>query len=425
VDATRKFVVQKVHSWRGKYPRVFCLAETGFSTLDPKNFTVTNTWKYSEIMALTASEGDPKEFVIVLPKEGGMLGKKSMSLKFVCEYRSYLLSELQKMRGAGAAGRAPRILCSKMTRHDNRRECLLEATVSSLLQWAPDGTLLSTYDYKDVEKVIMLSDEAGFAVYSLGRGKLFLTPEKKELVGSMRAAAAAIGVNIHLSSKAMTLDEFQAERAQYGVSSLPALAEYRVNKLSARYTEPVARKLITNQESLVERDSKTFSVVSSRSLRSIFALVRYWDEPQKMGIEFVDGFSRHYLCADRDAAIASILDAARAAGNGRIGVNATVDSGGLRVMPRCADPGIDMQAALMRRLPPLERREKGDAAEFTQDLVQGASELIANVRAVGAVVVPSPSLSQHGALGWVGCARARVRVCGLCVCVSSKRSVGV
>ena len=55
--------------------------------------------------------------------------------------------------------------------------------------------------------------------------------------------------------------------------------------------------------------------------------------------------------ADMNAA-KQALDAARAAGNRRISVNATTDSGGLRLMPRCADPGVDMEAASMKRISP-------------------------------------------------------------------------
>ena len=52
VSAVSKFLALKMHNWRGQYQRVFSFGENMFQTLDPATFSVTNAWKYDDIIAL-------------------------------------------------------------------------------------------------------------------------------------------------------------------------------------------------------------------------------------------------------------------------------------------------------------------------------------------------------------------------------------
>lgn len=52
----------------------------------------------------------------------------------------------------------------------------------------------------------------------------------------------------------------------------------------------------------------------------IFALFRSPENPQLFGIEYVRGFTRSYLCTDRDALLSSLMDGVRASGNQEIHV---------------------------------------------------------------------------------------------------------
>lgn len=75
--------------------------------------------------------------------------------------------------------------------------------------------------------------------------------------------------------------------------------------------------MLTEQE-ITERETGTYGVVSCRSVLSLFAIVRHWDEAQKLTLEYIDGSSRTYICSYRDELVASVLDAAANAGNGTV-----------------------------------------------------------------------------------------------------------
>ena len=76
------------------------------------------------------------------------------------------------------------------------------------------------------------------------------------------------------------------------------------------------------ESKIVERDASTYAIISARPVTDIFALVRYWDEPQKLAIEYKDGSRRVYVCSRRDAVLGVALDTARNAGNVNVDLTA-------------------------------------------------------------------------------------------------------
>lgn len=58
-DFVAKYQVVK-SSWRGKYERILALAPTRFSTVDPKDFEVTNTWSFHALLGITLDASDPE-----------------------------------------------------------------------------------------------------------------------------------------------------------------------------------------------------------------------------------------------------------------------------------------------------------------------------------------------------------------------------
>ena len=71
----RRFLATK-NSWKGKYPRVFCICESSILTLNPTTFEVTNEWSYaSDLLDVTTSGIDTTEFSISVKK------KESSSVK--------------------------------------------------------------------------------------------------------------------------------------------------------------------------------------------------------------------------------------------------------------------------------------------------------------------------------------------------------
>ncbi len=93
--------------------------------IDPKDFSVTNEW------SLLKSNEDATECTIVLPKFG--FGAKTEEVKFSCEHRTHLLSEIRRLWvGARMTGPLPRFLATKLTRLERRTECWVEPGPSSL-----------------------------------------------------------------------------------------------------------------------------------------------------------------------------------------------------------------------------------------------------------------------------------------------------
>lgn len=99
------------------------------------------------------------------------------------------------------------------------------------------------------------------------------------------------------------------------------------------------------ENTVTERESGTYAVVSSRPLSALFAIVRHWDEPQRLTLEYTDNSSRTYICSYRcvdpivtpdaypvthssppcsDELVASVLDAAANAGNGTVEIGAVL-----------------------------------------------------------------------------------------------------
>ncbi|KAF1743346.1 hypothetical protein MXB_2884, partial [Myxobolus squamalis] len=81
--------------------------------------------------------------------------------------------------------------------------------------------------------------------------------------------------------------------------------------------EPVARLIGVSETTIVEHDPLTHSIVSVHPLRRIYSFYRSTTNPQEFGIEWNNGsklISRYY-CVERDALLATFLDAVRGYGN--------------------------------------------------------------------------------------------------------------
>ena len=128
VSAVSKFLALKLHNWRGQYQRVFSFGENLFQTLDPATFSVTNAWKYDDIIALEADPEHDDQFTITLPSSGGMFSGKEMTLRFSTPHRLPLISELHRLRciATNNMGRGPphEQKANKFTRTGDKRACV-------------------------------------------------------------------------------------------------------------------------------------------------------------------------------------------------------------------------------------------------------------------------------------------------------------
>jgi len=360
-NAVRKFLAIK-HSWRGSYNRIFKLGNNVFQTLDPKTMAVTNAWEYKQILQIVPSKDDVTEFAMTVPKEGGLFGGSTEDMKFTCQHRTSLLTEMHRLRCAATnnmgRGMPTPIPATKITRTDQKKLCTLTLAPQGVIVHSDDisGRLLSEYLYKDIKFLQKLDDdENAFILQIYGRGRVFKVENREKILGDLLVGAAELGLTLKMKDdEKMTLLKARATRARYGTSQgLPTLAEFKGAKITAKYGMPVSRRFLINEELFCEIDADTYGVVSARRLNEIFAIVQSWDDPQKVGIEYKDGQTRWYLCGERNALIASLIDACRASEIDNVCINAGMpgtSGGSHRVIPRNALSDETLESQFLTRI---------------------------------------------------------------------------
>nr|XP_028605985.1 dnaJ homolog subfamily C member 13 isoform X3 [Podarcis muralis] len=256
------------HSWRGKYKRVFSVGSHAITTYNPNTLEVTNQWPYGDICSISpVGKGQGTEFSLTFRKGSG---KKSETLKFSTEHRTELLTEALRFRTDFAEGKITgrRYNCHKHHWSDTRKPVILEVTPGGIDQIDPaTNKVLCSYDYRNIEGFVDLSDYAGgFCILYGGFSRL----------------------------------------------------------------EPVKRILALTETCLVERDPATYNIATLKPLGEVFALVCDSENPQLFTIEFIKGQIRKYSSTERDSLLASLLDGVRASGNRDVCVKMTPTDKGQR-----------------------------------------------------------------------------------------------
>lgn len=328
------------HSWKGKYKRIFSVGTLGITTYSPQTLEVTNQWPYKEFVSIMPNVKAPanNEFLITMLKGS----RKTDTMKFSTDHRADVLTEALRFRDHFAEKNSTNKRYNAYKHHwsDQRVPIILEVCQCSLDQIDPStGQRLCSYDYKDMEGLVQLSDyPGGMAVIHGGfsRLHLFALEQRDDLIRSiMETAAAYIGIAIKQRKDPITLDQFLTHRmGKYSSDeALTSYTEFTVQKISPRHKDSVRRTLCLSETCLIERDPATYNVTTCRPLCDIFTIIRDPENPQKFCIEYVKGAVRTYLSTDRDALIASVLDGVRASGNRDVCVRMTPTDRGYRFGP--------------------------------------------------------------------------------------------
>ncbi|XP_032807043.2 dnaJ homolog subfamily C member 13 isoform X1 [Petromyzon marinus] len=310
------------HSWRGKYKRVLSVGTLGVATYNPTTLEITNQWPYNDICSISpVGKGQGTEFNLTFRKGSG---KKSETLKFSSEHRTDLLTEALRFRTEFAEGKivGRRYNCYKQHWSDIRKSVVLEVTPGGVDQIdLVTHRVLCSYDYRDIEGFTEVSDyPGGFAIISGGfsRLHLFASEQRDELIKSaIEHAANHIGIALRLRKEAITFEQFQNNRlGKFSADdAITSLAEFNVQKLTNRHSEPQRRILALTESCVVERDPDTYSIVNVKPLAEVFCLVSDTENPQLFTIEYIKGQIRRYASTERDSLLASMLDGVRASGN--------------------------------------------------------------------------------------------------------------
>lgn len=345
VEVESKFLTLKSHALRGKYARLFAMTKTTLLNIDPDNWSVTNTWPYpTDVVDFSPNVSSPDEFTLTVKD-----GKKNNVLKFTCQWRSDLLCDLQRFSSAAVPGR--RFVGFKITRALVRVECMIEVQRAAILHIASDGSVRSTYYFRHCNGIKAFSDDASaFALYFNGRPRMFASPERDALLRIVAEALTKLGLSSIMSDERLSTTDYRTVRAAHGNDRAPKLAEFDVLKVTSKYSTPRPRRLVITENSITERDTSTYTVISCRPISTLFAIVRHWDEPQKVTFEYAECQSRTYVCSYRDELVASALDGAANAGNRSVEVVAVTLKQGLRCFPRTLELDVATEAIYLKRL---------------------------------------------------------------------------
>ncbi|XP_039609400.1 dnaJ homolog subfamily C member 13 isoform X3 [Polypterus senegalus] len=310
------------HSWRGKYKRVFSVGTHGITTYNPTTLEVTNQWPYGDICGIgPVGKGQGTEFYLTFRKG---TGKKSETLKFSTEHRTELLTEALRFRTDFSEGKITgrRYNCYKHHWSDTRKSVVLEVTPGGIDQIdSSTNRILCSYDYRNIEGFAEVSDyQGGFCILYGGfsRLHLFASEQRDDIIKSaIEHAGNYIGITLRVRKDNIGFEQFVNFRlGKYSTDdSVTSLAEFVVQKISPRHSEPVKRTLALTETCLVERDPATYNIVTLKPFGEVFALVCDQENPQLFTVEFIRGQIRKYSSTERDSLLASLLDGVRASGN--------------------------------------------------------------------------------------------------------------
>uniref|UniRef100_A0A1I8HXS4 J domain-containing protein n=1 Tax=Macrostomum lignano TaxID=282301 RepID=A0A1I8HXS4_9PLAT len=345
-------------SWKGKYKRIFSIGTQGITTYNPQTLEITNQWLYSDFFNILPNpKGGPQELIIQMKKVGG---NKKDQMKFASDHRADILTEALRFQHQFAeTPRTPaRFNAFKQHWSDTRKNVVLAANSAGLCQFDPvSNSLLCTYDYKDIECLLLIPDlPGGISVVcgGFGRNHIFATQDRDNLIKAIKEAAQHyIGLQIRVHQSQSTYEQLLINKfGKYsGDEHLTSHSEFPVAKTrTPRHKEPVRRLLCLSETCLIERDPATYHAVSVKPLCDVFSMTRDPANPQLVAIESVRGPPRYYTSTDRDALIASVLDGVRASGNRDVCVKRAPIDRGLRFGPLSTPLSEEVESQCLRHL---------------------------------------------------------------------------
>ena len=376
--------VTKHSSWRGKYKRIFSVGTHAISTYEPSSLGITNTWPYDQVISLTitrpektqqpTSNASPTaEYTLTYRK-----GRNTDKMRFSCEYRSDVLTDALRFQSYFSHQQAQPSLkviqATKIHWSSQHVPVLLRIQTYCLDQIdANTNRYLCSYDYKDIEQLIPLTNEGdttvrGFFVQDKRFGRLhaFITADTQTLFKTIiDLALTNVGVQIRLSSKSYTAADYQQLRfgpTYVSDEHLTSFAEFIVYKHSKRHTESVRRLLCLTETCLIERDPSTYYICTLKPFSEIFGLVRHKDSLQEFTIEYIRNNPARAKCkytsTERDILLATLLDSVRSAGNNDCCVKTNPTDRGKRFAPfgELVDDEIEIQHLKFLFQPPSGNR---------------------------------------------------------------------
>lgn len=152
-DMKYRFMVVKKSTWRGSYPRLFAISRSHVLNVDPSNWNTTNSWALDgEVVGFSPQLSTDVDFTVTVRE-----GRKNSVIKYTCNQRVDLLNALSRMRPLAAPLKP--FVAVKISRQHTRINCVLGAAPYGIEMYTPAMEPLSTYLYKDIEKLQIIGDD--------------------------------------------------------------------------------------------------------------------------------------------------------------------------------------------------------------------------------------------------------------------------
>ena len=389
----------------GGYKRIFQLTKDSALTLDPSDFSVTNTFPYDILSGLGPDPKADDQFV---------LDCNGTQFVFKTAFRSQLLCQFwecitkrhpNKFHATGPYDSA------RVRKNGSRVDCRLFVHTWGIVETDLSGATLKEYHFVNINRLGIDESSRGFFFENSGRIKIFLVNDLQSIMTACQKSTQKLGLGKGVSflTGQKVNEIINLRNTSYANTGL-AVSVFDVNKFTKRYSRPMPRQMHITENYIVEKDVSGFQFVSFQKISSIYSIVRNWNSPREFTIEYEDGTSRSYTCAMRDTLLAMIMDSAHGAGNRRVIVTGEV-SDNLRLMPRFAEEeyqssikdaffgASSIEAWFLGRLAKVCKTNPKDIVAMEA----ASKELNANVACPGISTTSDPVMVKTAVVGLLQC----------------------
>lgn len=326
-----QYQTTRIRSFWAGYKRIFQLTKSAALTLDPTQFTVTNTFPYGSITKLSTDEKNADQFIIEAEKTTYVY-KTAHRAQLLCQLFECISKKVPEklFKTAGP------IRAQRLRKNGSRVDCVIYIAPYGLIEMDHSSQVLQEYKWVNVSRLGTDDAVRGFFFHASGRTKIFFVEDVEKMINASKYQLKMVGLDNMPIVRNHDMQNVINQRNGVYASIPAAVSVFDVNKFTRRSVRPVPRQLHISEEFIVEKDASGFQFASFQRIDSVYAIVRSWTNPREFSIEFNDGCSRTYTCGLRDTLLAMLLDVCHAANNVRVIVTGEV-SDGLRLMPRFAE----------------------------------------------------------------------------------------
>ncbi|KAL7718093.1 J domain-containing protein [Entamoeba marina] len=169
--------------------------------------------------------------------------------------------------------------------------------------------------YSDMLSIAPVSNlQGGFTIETTHKTKtyVFSTYDFNLFIADMFIAIKKIGITLKTNSPIANEELIQKQMNIIDTEQMfQNLAEFFVVKNNIVKSNKVNRLITISEEWFVERDLKSYAIVTMRELKSITHIHRSLDDPQDVNITFDDGVVRMYISTNREQLICTLYDCVR------------------------------------------------------------------------------------------------------------------